>query len=467
MVTSKKIEFFVKQGYNKSDIDFLIECGVDKHLISFLNMFKMGYVNSSDKENIKSINNYLINGAGRTITLITEDLFNQNQKKHLTSSKSSSLKQAPHGRDAYVYGAYKPKRITYKQLLNEAISYSKNEIRKANNIIYKLQNNYYISIIEPQDCYEEGTSMSNCIVDYDYKISPKGNIGILALKKPNGKTVVHIEIKRNGVIGQNFCKSNKQITIEYWNMIIEFFENNCKELDLDKKAFGEYYRFYCGGNSLGEVSVGIPTGITQIMTNGKTEIQLHDFISIKNIIPCEILKNIITKDKIEIVTALKKHKEEINQKVDDMIERLLITSASKLYLSDNIKEKIFGHSYTMKGNDYNFSEINYDYGNDGNKSKCVHIDAPVGHGIPNVEMYDGMAEEEHAVQYFDKEPEPESIYEETTLTEFELIIDDGINDYDDVLVGNKGEHHNKLNFTENMATAQYGRKEFEFDFAVR
>src|ERR1035437_7183010 len=379
MVTSKKIEFFVKQGYNKSDIDFLIECGVDKHLISFLNMFKMGYVNSSDKENIKSINNYLINGAGRTITLITEDLFNQNQKKHLTSSKSSSLKQAPHGRDAYVYGAYKPKRITYKQLLNEAISYSKNEIRKANNIIYKLQNNYYISIIEPQDCYEEGTSMSNCIVDYDYKISPKGNIGILALKKQNGKTVVHI----------------------------------------------------------------------------------------KNIIPCEILNNIITKDKIEIVTALKKHKEQINQKVDDMIERLLITSASKLYLSDNIKEKIFGHSYTMKGNDYNFSEINYDYGNDGNKSKCVHIDAPVGHGIPNVEMYDGMAEEEHAVQYFDKEPEPESIYEETTLTEFELIIDDGINDYDDVLVGNKGEHHNKLNFTENMATAQYGRKEFEFDFAVR
>lgn len=326
MVSEKKIEFLVKQGFDKDVLKLFIDCGVDKHLFWFLSMQKNGAIEHLNTEDIKLINCY--------------------------------FEKTP---------SYKSKRTksTYLDALNASRKFEKDEKRKVKNKIYNFKNGFYISILNSIDLKEEGDIMANCIGGYEEKVS-SGTVGLLALKQANGKTVAHIEVNKNGLIGQNFSKANSKISKEYWTMILEFFENNSKAVDFSK-LFGETYVMTCSGGNINEVLLTVPTCVTVFIENGVKKSEQNNGFEIKRFSPFKTQSEVATKinSKNEIIDLIEQKKTEIIKAYDDLTAQVLATTASKLYLSDDMKEKIFGikkDAYKMKGEDYNLSETDPGHG---------------------------------------------------------------------------------------------------------
>ena len=356
MVSEKKIEFLVKQGFDKDTIKLFIECGVEKHLIWFLSMQKKGSIEYLNTEDIKRVDCYL------------EKIPSHKIKKH-----------------------------SYSEVLFEAKKFDKDEKRKKNNQIYHFKNGYYISILNSIDLITEGEKMSNCVGSYKERVY-RGDLGLLALKQLNGKTVARIEINKNGLIGQNFSKANSSINKEHWMMILEFFEKNAKSVDLSK-LFGESHIATCYGGNINEVILTVPTNINVFIENGVKKSEQNRGYEVKRFSTFHGLQETAVKlsSKDELIEWIEHKKIEIIKAYEELLIQVIATKASKLYLSDNIKEKIFGNkkgSYKMKGEEYNLSEIDPTYGME--KLKNVEI-----------EPEEMELEAEMAPMVNDPRPEPE------------------------------------------------------------
>jgi hypothetical protein len=349
MVSEKKINFLIKQGFDKNAISVLIECGVEKHIVWFLTMHKNGSIKDFNANDIKTINLYLTSKA---------------------SDRSDKVE--------------KLRKDTYSSTLILARKFERTQNRKEKNKIYRFKNGFYISMLNSIDLKEEGQAMSNCVGSYEERVSI-GAVGLLALKQPSGKTVAHIEIKKNGLIGQNYSKANSQIIKEYWMMILEFFENNSKTVDLSL-AFGESYVATCQGGNVEQIILSVPTSVNVFLDNGiKKSDQIHGF-EVKRFIPFYKQQESAFKisSQSEIANWIEQKKQEVIKSYDELITQIVSTAASKLFLSDSIKEIIFGQSknaYLMKGENYNLSEI--DPGNGSNEYlEGEEMDLEVGYENP-------------------------------------------------------------------------------------
>ena len=368
MASEKKIEFLIKQGFDKDVINVFIECGVDKNLVWFLSMYKNGSIEHLNGEDIKLINLYF--------------------------EKTSSNK----------------KKIQYSDALIAARKFEKNEKRKEKNKIYHFENGFYISILNSIDLREEGSIMSNCIDGYEERVN-SGVVGLLALKQSNGKTVAHIEINKNGLIGQNYSKANSQISREYWMMILEFFEKNSKSVDLSE-MFGESHVVTAVGGSINEVILTIPTRVHMFVEKGskKTE-QVHGF-EVKRFTPSQRNHEAAIKisSKSEVIEWIEQKKQDIIKTYDELAMQVISTSASKLFLSDSIKEKIFGTkngAYTLKGDKYNLLEIDPRFGQYDKEvpDEGYYENEPMEPVV--MPMIDGLLEEAPENGFEEKQPEAE------------------------------------------------------------
>ena len=248
----------------------------------------------------------------------------------------------------------------YAQVVQHAFLHQKNIERKNNNIIFYLENGYYVSVLDEEDLVYEGRIISNCVANYREQVKCK-KVGILALKQPSGKTIIHIEIKTNGSLAQNFAKGNSQIDNKQWVMIMEFFEKNSKKVDY-QKLFGDAYVTSSTGGMIQSVSLCVPTSIVYDLRDGIKKKTFQEAVELKRFslnIP-KITEELKFTDKSDLTKWLQDKKNEISKMYDDLTEQINLTNSSDLYLSDEMKEKIFGshkNSYLMKGEDYNLSEI--------------------------------------------------------------------------------------------------------------
>lgn len=128
--------------------------------------------------------------------------------------------------------------------------------------------------------------------------------------------------------------------------------------------FGDAYVTSSGGGYINSVSLCIPTSITYKLEDGIKKVDFNDAFELKRF-SLDIPKNteeIKFSEKLELTKWLQNKKNEILKVYDDLTEQINLTNSSDLYLSDEIKEKIFGsnkNAYLMKGENYNFSEINF------------------------------------------------------------------------------------------------------------
>lgn len=318
------MDFLINQGFDKDIINLFINCGVEKHLLWFLTVHKKESIKSLNAEEIRLVNDYLNRG-----------------------------------------NLLKLKKATYAETLKCAMDFQKNEKRKNNNKLYEFENGFYISLLNAIDLKEEGELMSNCVGTYDYRVE-NGSVAILALKQYNGKTVAHIEIKKNGLIGQNYAKANSKINSEYWMMILEFFKNNHKEVDLSK-LFGESYLATYFGDHINDIILTVPTAVKMFIDGGEKKMEQTNGFEIKRFASFpnqnECAKKFSSQD--DVLNWVEERKQNLIKTYDELKTQILETAASKMFLSDKMKERIFGNkkdSYYMKGDAYKLEEINPAYG---------------------------------------------------------------------------------------------------------
>ena len=67
MINEKKIDFLVKQGFDREIINMLAECGVNKNILWFLSVHKKGLIESLNSEEIKMVNGFLEKNMFRKI----------------------------------------------------------------------------------------------------------------------------------------------------------------------------------------------------------------------------------------------------------------------------------------------------------------------------------------------------------------------------------------------------------------
>ena len=338
MINQKKIDFLIKQGFDKNVIKLLVDCGVEKHIMWFLAMIKKGAIDNINENDIKIINFYFEKTA-----------------------------------------ASKVKSMEYLDALSVARKFEQNEKRKLKNQIYHFKNGFYISILNPVDLREEGVAMSNCVGTYEERVS-LGIVGLLALKQPSGKTVAHIEIKKNGLIGQNYAKANTRLGKESWMMILEFFEKHSKLVDLSK-LFGESYVVTYRGGNIDEIILSIPTSVNIFVENGIKKIDQINGFEAKRFAPDYKLEESAIKitSQSDVAEWVESKKREVIKSYDELIVQILATTASKLFLSDNIKERIFGskkNSYLLKGENYNLSEIDPNHGDNREEVMAPALEEP-------------------------------------------------------------------------------------------
>jgi hypothetical protein len=349
MASEKKIEFLIKQGFDRDVVNVFVNSGVDKNLLWFLGAHKKGMIKYLNSEEIKLVNKFL-----------------ESAKKDIS-------------------------RLSYQEILERAHFYEQNEQRKINNIIYTLSNGYYVSVLNSQDLVEEGVVMANCVGTYESRVG-YGYVGLLAIKQPSGKTVAHIEILKNGLIGQNYAKANNQLSKENWLMVLEFFENNSKKVDLSK-LFGESYVVVNNNCYINEISLSIPTSVNVVLKDGVKKLNQTDGFEVKRFMSFNKRGENASKinSKSDVINWIEEKKQEVLKAYDDLISQVVATSASNLYLSDEIKEKIFGSgkgAYLLKGDDYNISELDPRYGQETEKMAEAGIEDNYENGPVPVEMED-------------------------------------------------------------------------------
>lgn len=323
MAKGKRKEYFIKQGYSSNLINILESCGVDKHMLWFLNQLRH-------------------NGDGKNIDDKTKRDINMINKHIESKSKNNFNNMEEAYKSAYIENARKNL-----------------SIKKA---LYTFKDGHSIILLNTEDLILEGTNMSNCVGGYRDKIKSK-NVALFALKNPEGDTLVHFEIMKNGMLSQNFEKANMPVRHIYWKYIYEFFKNNSKNIQ-SSKHLGFAWRSSMRQNQVGcgfEISVEcvMPKKISKRIDNGG---ELITHIESSNIIKkfnAQFPSIYLTEfDKSNFIKKMKSAKSDIIKAFDDMIANVDITCGENLYVSDKIKEIAFGDGcYTMKGEEYNANDI--------------------------------------------------------------------------------------------------------------
>lgn len=319
---SKRREFLINQGYSREAIEFFESCGVNKHLLWFLKEFKTFDFPSLKKhtEDIKVINSHIEENG-------------KNKFKSLADAFNSAYSE-----------------LTKKKSL-EKIS------------LYKFADGHFITAIPHSDLHGEGVAMSNCVGNYVPGVQSKER-AILALKSSVGETLVHFEVMKNGMISQNYEKANMPVRGKYWKYICEFLKKNSKNID-SRKHFGFGWevgvtrqRHNDEGFTISANCV-IPRKVSQsISKEGKVVTKIEDSESLKRfetVIPSIKFSGL---DKSELLDTLRNVKSEMVKSMDNLISNVEVTDGENLFISDHMKEKIFGKDcYLMKGNDYNFFDM--------------------------------------------------------------------------------------------------------------
>ena len=320
--TNKRREFLINQGYPEKLINFLESSGVRKHMLWFLNQLKHKSDSPENTYNFKD-----------TIKFINA---------HIESNGKNTFKNIDEAyKSAYVED-YKKKTVLKKAL-------------------YTFKDGHSIVLLKPSDLQAEGMWMSNCIGGYSENVSSK-NTALLALKNPDGDTLVHFEILKNGSLAQNFEKANMPVRNKYWKYVYEFFKNNSKNIPADKH-FGFAWRAAMDFSNKGGINMTaqcvVPKRISKHIDNrGQMVTSLESSETLKEFKTHLPMIDFCEFDKDNFVKKLKEAKANIIKSLDDIINNAEITDGENLFVSDKIKEALFGEgSYLMKGDDYNILDL--------------------------------------------------------------------------------------------------------------
>lgn len=318
---SKRKEFLIKQGYSSKLIDTLESCGVTKHMLWFLSQFK-GVTDNVEhpydfKDKIKMINAHI-------------EFKGKNTFKNLDEAYKS----------AYVE--------EYRK---------KSALKKA---IHTFKDGHTIVLLKPNDLQAEGMWMSNCVGNYTERVSSKER-AVLALKNSDGTTLVHFEILKNGALAQNFEKANMPVRNKHWKYVNEFLKLNSKNIP-SSKHFGFVWRTSMDFNNKGiniSAECVIPKRISkhmdgrgQMVTTLESSDTLKEFrINIPKVKFYEF-------EKEAFIKKIKEAKSDIIKSLDDIIANVEITDGENLFVSDKMKETLFGEGhYAMKGDGYNLLDL--------------------------------------------------------------------------------------------------------------
>lgn len=321
MAQNKRKDYLLKQGYSLELINILESCGVTKHMLWFLNQLRNNErarnITESMKSDIKVINEH-IESKGKNVFRNMEEAFKSVYAEK--ARKNAAMKKA----------------------------------------LYAFKDGHSIVLLEPRDLHMESINMSNCVGGYVSRIESKEK-ALLALKSPEGDTLVHFELLKNGMLSQNFEKANMPVRHKYWKYIYEFFKQNSKNIPASKHlgfAWDAAIHWNDSGYHM-RVDCVMPTKISKyIDRNGQlaTSIEKSNILKTFNIqIPRITLHEF---DKNVFVKKLKLAKTDIIKAFDDIISNVEITEGENLYVSDKTKDIVFENSfYLMKGEEYNANDM--------------------------------------------------------------------------------------------------------------
>lgn len=318
---------------SKEIVELVEECTDDPEYLEWLSVKinKENLIDKYDREKLKNIINTIIDYCN---------------KSYVTSSFRNKTIY-----EMFIYAKEQENLLKNKEL----------------RVLHKFDDGHYIINLMSEELIEEGEYMSNCVGDYRNKVKSK-RLAILALKNKKHKTIAHIEVLKNGAIYQNYEKANMPIRYKNWKYVTTFFKKNKKEpINLSNKELGFNFMWNLKMERQAlKVFCNIPEQIRfRLTSEGELEKE-YDPIDIKGFGVTPFLnekREAFFENKKELIDYLNKYKENITNRITDMIKSIKITNGEMLFLSDEIKEKIFGESYLMKGCDYKHEEIYEGLGN--------------------------------------------------------------------------------------------------------
>jgi len=337
-----KKKYLLESGYSKDLVDFVLKTKSDKYLVYIVKCLH------------KHKNEFLNDG-------LTEELFNKIVllNSYLEKTKASIT-------DEKFISFFKGIQIEYKKI---------KEIKSKS--LYKFKDGYFIlNLFDQPNLLEEKEQMSNCIDTYLSKIRNK-EVVVLALKDEMCKSIVHFEVYKNGSIKQIFEKANLPLKSNHWSYIVEFFNNNHKKINF-QSILTHGFDFYWSTNMFEggcDISCVLPKSVqTELTTDGLVRkftsgVEISKFsISTHN---KELKKSYLNVEKNKLINDLTIFGENINKKIKQLTKIISSTNPEQLYLSDEMKKKLFGDDFLLKGDTFEISELL-------NKKTKLHNDETYG-----------------------------------------------------------------------------------------
>lgn len=319
---NRKSSHFIKQGYPEKLVNLLESCGVRKHMLWFLQQITKGnyVVSSKESQNV-----------------IVE--VNQHLEQLKTSNPFIGIHEA--------YQAIKKQ----KEKKDKTIK----------NTLYKFKDGFSVVKLEHNDLEDDGLAMANCVGSYVNQVR-KNHFAILALKDENLKTVAHFQILKNGSLAQNFEKANTDIRYKYWKYIMEFFKSHNKNIAIKKFDKDFDFGWTCGFPDTFAIAatITLPHVVGKEIGHNGEVVEFAKGLDFKRFkMQLDYSGGIrFTRDKECLVSYLQGIQKKFNDSFEDLIKKIKITEGYLLYLSDQMKEKIFGkNNYLLKGNDYKYIDL--------------------------------------------------------------------------------------------------------------
>lgn len=318
---SKKKDFFLKQGYSEQLIEHLEKLGVKTHMFWFLtNLTRL----ASSKQNVYT-------GEYKNLIILVNE--------HLESTTKNKFK-------------------TFEDAVTMIVRKKEKEERIKHNTLHTFADGHYIVRLTHQDLGDEGRFMSNCLSTYADRVK-SNECCILALKNKKNETMVHFQVQRNGAISQNYEKANTSVRYKYWKYVNEFFNTHSKKINTDK-FFDFGWRLHINRLNIINLEALLPTSVIHKMNNkGEKQVEIEGSSIVKKfdyVLPLKV--DFTSFDKVEIIEKIQHLQITTNNIFDELLKEVEITEGKNLYLSDEIKEKLFGkNGFTLKGNDYQFNDL--------------------------------------------------------------------------------------------------------------
>ena len=320
---SKRKEYFIKQGYSVELIEYLGALGVETHMLWFLtNLTRIIQANKENNVFVDEFKNLMVN-------------------EYLELSTKNKFK-------------------SFEDAVTFILSEKEKEERIKRNTIHTFSDGLFIVKLTAHDLGAEANMMSNCLGTFTKRVQ-NNDCAILALKNKKGETLVHIQIQKNGVISQNYEKANGNVRLKYWKYIYEFLKKNSKNVDTEN-FFDFGWKLHVDRNNFLNLECVLPTSTLQKMGNKREKIS---FIAENTIIKKFAYKmpgkiNLISFKKKDLAEEIQEYRNHVNTVCDELTKELEMTEGKNLYISDELKERLFGKdAYFLKGEDYNFNDLLY------------------------------------------------------------------------------------------------------------